>query len=38
MVLKLGTQYCGLKFYKGYLNGDPVLTMTYFTARSNLVT
>ena len=27
----------GLKVYKVYINDDPVLTLTYFTARSNLV-
>ena len=25
----------GLKLYKVYINDDPVLTLTYFTARSN---
>ena len=28
----------GLQLYKVCLNGDPGLTLTYFTARSNLVT
>ena len=37
MILKLGMQYLGLKFYKVYINNDPGLTVTYFTARSNLV-
>ena len=27
----------GLKVYKVYINDDPGLTLTYFTARSNLV-
>ena len=30
MILKLGMQYWGLKFYKVYINGDPGLTLTYF--------
>ena len=38
MILKLGMQHRGLKLYKVYINGDPGLTMTYFTARSNLET
>ena len=38
MILKLGMQHQRLKFYKVYINGDPGLTLTYFTARSNLVT
>ena len=33
MILKLGMQHWGLKFYKVYINGDPGLTLTYFTAR-----
>ena len=37
MILKLGMQHPGLKFYKVYINGDPELTLTYFMARSNLV-
>ena len=36
MVLKLGMQHRGIKLYKVYINGDPGLTLTYFTARSNL--
>ena len=31
-------QHQGLKLYKVYINGDPGLTFTYFTARSNWVT
>ena len=27
----------GLKLYKAYINNDPGLTLTYFTARSNLI-
>ena len=38
MILKLGMQHRGLKFYKVYINNDPGLTLTYFTARSNWVT
>ena len=34
MILKLGMQHQGLKLYKVYINGDPGLTLTYFTARS----
>ena len=38
MILKLSMQHLGLKFYNVYMNNDPVLTFTYFTARSNLAT
>ena len=38
MILKLGMQHLGLKPYKVYINDDPGLTFTYFTARSNWVT
>ena len=34
MILKLGVQHWGLKLYKVCMNGDPGLTLTYFTARS----
>ena len=37
MILKLGIQHWGLKLYKVYINDDPGLTLTYFTARSNCV-
>ena len=37
MILKLGMQHQGLKLYKVYINDDPGLTLTYFTARSNWV-
>ena len=37
MILKLGMKHCGLKLYKVYINDDPGLTLTYFTARSNWV-
>ena len=38
MILKLGMYHRGLKLYKVYITDDPGLTLTYFTARSNLVT
>ena len=38
MILKLGMQHRGLKLYKVCINCDPRLTLTYFTARSNLET
>ena len=37
MILKLGMSHWGLKLYKVCINDDPGLTLTYFTARSNLV-
>ena len=37
MTLKLGMQHRVLKYYQVCSNGDPGLTMTSFTARSNLV-
>ena len=37
MILKLGMQHQRLKIYKLYINDDPGLTLTYFTARSNWV-
>ena len=37
MILKLGMQHKGLKLYKVYINDEPGLTLTYFTARSNWV-
>ena len=37
MILKHGLQHHVLKLYKVYINDDPGLTLTYFTARSNLV-
>ena len=36
MILKLGMHHLELKLYKFYINGDPWLTLTYFTERSNL--
>ena len=38
MILKLGMLHWGLKLYKVYINDDPGLTLTYFTASSNWVT
>ena len=37
MTLKLGMQHRVFEYYQIYSNGDPGLTLTYFTARSNLV-
>ena len=37
MTLKLGMQHRVLKYYRVYFNDDRGLTLTYFTARSNLV-
>ena len=37
MTLKLGMQHRVLQYYQIPSNDDPVLTLTYFTARSNLV-
>ena len=37
MTLKLGMQHRVLKYYQVCLNNKPGLTLTYFTARSNLV-
>ena len=36
MTLKLDMQYRVLEFYQVCANGDAGLTLTYFTARSNL--
>ena len=38
MILKLGMQRWGLKLYKVFINDDPGLILTDFTARSNFVT
>ena len=38
MILKLCMYHLGLKLYEVYINDDPGLTLTYFMARSNLVT
>ena len=37
MTLTLGMHHWVLEYYKFCSNDDPGLTMTYFTARSNLV-
>ena len=37
MTLKLGMQYCVLDYYQICSNNALGLTLTYFTARSNLV-
>ena len=37
MTLKLGMKIQVHKYYQIYLNDDPGLTMTYLTARSNLL-
>ena len=37
MILKIGMQDWVLEYYQVYSNDDPGLTMTYFTASSNLV-
>ena len=37
MILKLGMDRHGLEVYKVYINDDPGLTLTYYTAKSNLV-
>ena len=37
MTLKLGMQHWVLDYYQVCSNDDPGLTLTYFTARSNLV-
>ena len=37
MIMKLGMEHYNLKLYKVYINYDPELTLTYFTAMSNLV-
>ena len=34
MILKLGMKHQALKLYKVYINHDPAMTLTYFTARS----
>ena len=37
MTLKLGMHYWTLEYYQICSNDDPGLTLTYFTARSNMV-
>ena len=36
MILKPGIHYWGIEIYKKYRNDDPEMTLTYFTAMSNL--
>ena len=38
MILKFGMQHWKLRFYKVYINSNPGLTVTNFTARPNVVT
>ena len=37
MTSKVGMQHWVFEYYQVYSNDDPGLTLTYFTARSNLV-
>ena len=37
IIFKLCMDHQGLKIYKGYINDDPGLTLTYLTARSTLL-
>ena len=37
MTLKLGMQHWVLRYYQACSNDDPRLTVTYFTARSNVL-
>ena len=37
MTLKLGMQHRVLEYYQVCSNDDPVLTLTYFAAMSNLI-
>ena len=37
MILKLGMKHQGEELYKVYINHDPGMTLTYFTARSTCV-
>ena len=34
MILKLGMKHQAMELYKVYINRDPCMTLTYFTARS----
>ena len=34
MILKLGVKHLGMELYKVFINHDPGMTLTYFTARS----
>ena len=33
VILKLGMKHLGMELYKVYINHDPGMTLTYFTAR-----
>ena len=37
MILKLGVKHLGIELYKVYINHDPGMNLTYFTARSTKV-
>ena len=37
MILKLGVKHLIMELYKVYTNHDPGMTLTYFTARSTLI-
>ena len=37
MILKLGMKHQAMELYKVYINYDPGMTLTYFTARSTYV-
>ena len=37
MILKLGVKHLRMELYKAYINHDPGMTLTYFTARSTYV-
>ena len=37
MTLKIGMQHRVLEYFQVYSNDDPVWTLIYFTARSNLI-
>ena len=37
MIMKLSMEHYELKLYTVYINDDPELTLTYFTAKPNLV-
>ena len=37
MILKLGMKHQAIELYKVYINPDPVMTLTFFTARSTMV-
>ena len=37
MILKLGVKHLGMELYKVFINHDPGMTLTYFTARSTWV-